>query len=183
MTSRTLLNRGIRVAVLVAALTALVGPAPARAASTVEIEARALVGGRYEVGGWLALSVALANEGEPTDGYLVAGTSLGSVRRFVEMPAGARKVVMLYVQPEAFQRQVTVTYDEPNGRVDATTDVQVFEQSDDQVAVVGDGTGTLRPQLIGGGEFAGPEPIALGASRHPGAARAARRPLGDRVGR
>ena len=167
MTSRTLLSRGIRVAVLVAALTALVGPAPARAASAVEIEARALVGGRYEVGGWLALSVALANEGEPTSGYLVAGTSLGSVRRFVEMPAGARKVVMLYVQPEAFQRQVTVTYDEPNGRVDATTDVQVFEQSDDQVAVVGDGTGTLRPQLIGGGEFSGPEPIALGPSDIP----------------
>jgi hypothetical protein len=167
MTIRTLLSRGIRVAVLVAALTALVGPAPARAASAVEIEARALVGGRYEVGGWLALSVALANEGEPTSGYLVAGTSLGSVRRFVEMPAGARKVVMLYVQPEAFQRQVTVTYDEPNGRVDATTDVQVFEQSDDQVAVVGDGTGTLRPQLIGSGEFSGPEPIALGPSDIP----------------
>ncbi len=167
MTSRTLLSRGIRVAVLVAALTALVGPAPARAASAVEIEARALVGGRYEVGGWLALSVALANEGEPTSGYLVAGTSLGSVRRFVEMPAGARKVVMLYVQPEAFQRQVTVTYDEPNGSVEATTDVQVFEQSDDQVAVVGDGTGTLRPQLIGGGEFSGPEPIALGPGDIP----------------
>jgi hypothetical protein len=168
MTSGTLLSRGIRVAVLVAALTALVGPAPARAASAVEIEARALVGGRYEVGGWLALSVALANEGEPTSGYLVAATSLGSVRRFVEMPAGARKVVMLYVQPEAFQREVTVTYDEPNGRVDATTDVQVFEQSDDQVAVVGDGTGTIRPQLIGGGgEFSGPEPIALGPGEIP----------------
>ncbi len=167
MTSLSLLSRGIRLAVLVAALTALVGPAPARAASAVDIEARALVGGRYEVGGWLALSVALANEGEPTSGYLVAGTSLGSVRRFVEMPAGARKVVMLYVQPEAFQRQVTVTYDEPNGRVDATTDVQVFEQSDSQVAVVGDGTGTLRPQLIGGGEFSGPEPIALGPSDIP----------------
>ena len=111
--------------------------------------------------------MALANEGEPTSGYLVAGTSLGSVRRFVEMPAGARKVVMLYVQPEPFQRQVTVSYDEPNGRVEATTDVQVFEQSDDQVAVVGDGTGTLRPQLIGGGEFGGPEPIALGPSDIP----------------
>lgn len=167
MTSRTLLSRGVRVAMLVVALTMLVGPAPARAASAVEIEARALVGGRYEVGGWLALSVALANEGEPTSGYLVAGTSLGSVRRFVEMPAGARKVVMLYVQPEAFQRQVTVTYDEPNGRVDATTEVRVFEQSNDQVAVVGDGTGTLRPQLFGGGEFSGPEPIALGASDIP----------------
>ena len=167
MTSRTLLTRGTRVAMLVAALTMLVGPAPARAASAVDIEARALVGGGYEVGGWLALSVSLANEGEPTSGYLVAGTSLGSVRRFVEMPAGAQKVVMLYVQPEAFQRQVTVTYDEPNGRVDATTEIRVFEQSNDQVAVVGDGTGTLRPQLIGGGEFSGPEPLALAPADIP----------------
>jgi hypothetical protein len=167
MTSRTLLSRGIRVAVLAAAMALLVGPLPVRAASAVEIEAQALVGGRYEVGGWLALSVSLANEGEPTSGYLVAGTSLGSVRRFVEMPAGARKVVMLYVQPEAFQRQVTVTYDEPNGRVDATVDVRVLEQSNDQVVVIGDGTGALRPQLIGGGEQGAPEPIALGPSDIP----------------
>ena len=168
MTSRTLLSRGLRVAVLAATMALLVAPMPARAASAVEIEARALVGGRYEVGGWLALSVSLVNEGEPTSGHVVAGTSLGSVRRFVEMPAGARKVVMLYVQPEAFQREVTVTYDEPNGRVDARVEVRVLEQSNDQVVVVGDGTGALRPQLIGdGGEFSGPEPIALGPSDIP----------------
>ncbi len=167
MTSRTLLSRGIRVAVLAAALTLLVAPLPARAASAVEIEARALVGGRYEVGGWLALSVSLANEGEPTSGYLTAETSLGSVRRFVEMPAGARKVVMLYVQPEAFQRRATVAYDEPNGRVEASVEVRVLEQSNDQVVVVGDGTGALRPQLIGSGEFTGPEPIALAPSDIP----------------
>lgn len=168
MTSRTLLKRGSRVAVLLAAMMVLVAPLPARAASAVEIEARALVGGRYEVGGWMALSVSLVNEGEPTSGHLVAGTSLGSARRFVEMPAGARKVVMLYVQPEAFQREVTVTYDEPNGRVDARVEVRVLEQSNDQVAVVGDGTGALRPQLIrDGGEFGAPEPIALGPSDIP----------------
>jgi hypothetical protein len=168
MTSRTLLSRGLRVAVLAATMALLVAPMPARAASAVDIEARALVGGRYEVGGWLALSVSLVNEGEPTSGHVVAGTSLGSVQRFVEMPAGARKVVMLYVQPEAFQREVTVSYDEPNGRVDARVEVRVLEQSNDQVVVVGDGTGALRPQLIGdGGEFSGPEPIALGPSDIP----------------
>ena len=167
MTSRTLLTRAIRAAVLGAAMVVLLAPLPARAASAVQIEARALVAGRYEVGGWLALSVSLANEGEPTSGYLVAETSIGTVRRFVEMPAGARKVVMLYVQPEAFQREVAVTYDEPNGAVSAKVDVRVLEQSNDQVVVVGDGTGALRPQLIGDGELSGPEPIALGPSDIP----------------
>ena len=183
MTSRTLLTRAIRAAVLGAAMVVLLAPLPARAASAVQIEARALVAGRYEVGGWLALSVSLANEGEPTSGYLVAETSIGTVRRFVEMPAGARKVVMLYVQPEAFQREVTVTYDEPNGTVNAKVDVRVLEQSNDQVVVVGDGTGALRPQLIGDGELSGPEPIAARPERHPRTTRAARRPRRDRVGR
>ena len=169
MPSRSLLTRGISVAVLAAAMALLVAPAPARAVSAVDIEAHALVGGRYEVGGWLALSVSLSNPGEPTSGYLVADTSLGSVRRFVEMPAGARKVVTLYVQPEPFQRQVTVTYDEPNGTVNAAVDVRVFEQSNDQVAVVGDSTGALRPQLIqpDAGDFSAPEPITLGAGDIP----------------
>lgn len=162
------MTRGLRVAMLVAVLGLLVAPLPARAASAVDIQARALVGGRYEVGGWMALSVSLSNSGEPTSGELVAETSIGTVRRFVEMPAGAQKVVMLYVQPEAFQRQVRVTYDEPNGQVNATVDVRVFEQSNDQVVVIGDGTGALRPQLIdSGGEVETPEPIALGPDDIP----------------
>ena len=167
MTNRTLSTRGIRFAVLVAVLSTLVAALPARAASSIDIEARALVAGRYEVGGWLGLAVSLVNDGEPTQGYVSAQTDIGAVRRFVEMPAGARKVVMLYVQPEAFQRQVDVSYEEPNGTVSATVDVSVLEESDDQVAVVGDGTGTLRPQLIGNGEFTGPEPIALAPADIP----------------
>ena len=183
MTSRTLLTRAIRAAVLGAAMVVLLAPLPARAASAVQIEARALVAGRYEVGGWLALSVSLANEGEPTSGYLVAETSIGTVRRFVEMPAGARKVVMLYVQPEAFQREVTVTYDEPNGAVNAKVDVRVLEQSNDQVVVVGDGT--RRPPAAADRRWRAlrtradrPRP-----ERHPRTARAARRPRRDRLGR
>jgi len=167
MTNRTLSTRGIRFAVLVAVLSTLVAALPARAASSIDIEARAMVAGRYEVGGWLGLAVTLDNPGEPTQGYVTAETEIGAVRLFVEMPAGARKVVMLYVQPEAFQRRVDVSYEEPNGTVTASVDVSVLEQSDDQVAVVGDGTGTLRPQLIGTGEFTGPEPIALAPADIP----------------
>ena len=143
-------------------LTALLIPAlPVRAASSVDIEARALVGGRYQVGGWMAISVTLVNDGEPTEGTLAAATEAGAVQRFVEMPAGARKVMTLYLQPEAFQRRVTVRYEEQNGSVEAVVETRVLEQASSQFAVVGDGGGTLRPQLSVGDDVNLPAPLAL----------------------
>ena len=135
--------------------------APARAASSVDIEARPLVGGRYAVGGWMAIAVTLVNDGEPTQGDLAAATEEGAVQRFVEMPAGARKVVMLYVKPEAFQRRITVQYREPNGTVEAVVEVRVLEQSSNQVAIVGDGGGTLRPQLTTADGLGLPAPLTM----------------------
>ena len=147
---------------LVLLVVAIILPAlPARAASSIQIDARALVGGRYAVGGWMAISVTLTNDGEPTEGTLAAATESGAVQRFVEMPAGARKVVMLYIQPEAFQRQITVQYEEPNGTVKAVVETRVLEQTSSQFAVVGDGAGTLRPQLSVGDEIGLPAPLAL----------------------
>ena len=143
-------------------LTVLLVPAqPVSAASSIQIEARALVGGRYEVGGWMGISVTLVNDGEPTEGTVVAATAAGAVQRFVEMPAGARKVVMLYLQPEAFQRQVTVQYREPNGTVEAVIETRVLEQASSQFAIVGDGAGTLGPQLSSAGEIGLPAPLDL----------------------
>lgn len=161
MTKPTAATRAGRMAVLLAVGVLLLNAFPARGASAVEIEARALVGGRYEIGGWLAVAVSLVNTGEPTDGYVTAETSEGTVRRFVEMPAGAQKVVMVYVEPDAFQRRVEVAYVEPNGTVGATVEVRVFEQSANQYAVVGDAAGTLRPQMIGADATNVPEPISL----------------------
>lgn len=142
-------------------------PMPVLAASSVSIEARPLLGGRYEVGGWAAVAVSLVNEGEPTEGYLEADGEDSVVRRFVEMPAGARKEVTLYVAPEAFQRRITVRYEEPNGTVEATVEVRVFEQTGDQVAIVGDGAGTLRPQLPTATGPGSPEPISIGVADLP----------------
>ncbi|HUF06840.1 MAG TPA: hypothetical protein VMP86_05580 [Candidatus Binatia bacterium] len=167
MTIRTAVTRASRFGLLLAVLTFLLGTAPVRAASSIEIDARALVGGRYEVGGWLAVAVTLVNDGTPTAGDVTAETPAGTVRRHVEMPAGARKVVMLYVQPEAFQRTLSVRYEEPNGTVSAEVPVRVLEQSSGQRAIVGDGGGTLRPQLIGAGEITGPEPLLLAPSDLP----------------
>ena len=149
-------------------LVALLVPAlQVRGASSVEIEARALVGGRYAVGGWLAVSVTLVNEGEPTEGTLAAATESGVMQRFVELPAGARKVVMLYLQPEAFQREVTVEYREANGTVEAVVETRVLEQASSQFATVGDGAGTLRPQLGAADGIGMPAPLSLAASDLP----------------
>jgi len=149
-------------------LVALLLPAlPVNAASSIQIEARALVGGRYAVGGWMGISVTLVNDGEPTEGTLAATTESGAVQRFVEMPAGARKVVMLYLQPEAFQRQVTVQYREPNGTVEVVVETRVLEQASSQFAIVGDGAGTLRPQLSAGDGVGTPAPLSLALADLP----------------
>jgi hypothetical protein len=156
-----------RAALLATAMALLLTATPVHAASSVEIDARPLLGGRYQVSGWAAISVSLVNEGEPTEGYLTAETRAGVMRRYVEMPAGARKSVTLYVQPEAFQRRITVRYEEPNGATEAVVEVRVFEQAGGHVAVVGDGAGTLRPQLLAVGADGRPEPIGLAVADIP----------------
>ena len=171
MTNRTAFARASQATVLsalvLALLATLLNVVPARAASSVEIQLRPLMGGRYEVGGWAAVAVTLLNDGEPTEGNLTAETDGGTVQRFVEMPAGARKVVMVYVQPQAFQRRITVEYQEPNGTVEAEAELRVLEQSGSQVAIVGDGTGALRPQVTGALDETAPEPIVIGPADIP----------------
>lgn len=171
MTNRTVFPRASQATVLSALvlvlLATLLSVVPARAASSVEIQLRPLMGGRYEVGGWAAVAVTLVNDGEPTEGNLSAETDGGTVQRFVEMPAGARKVVMLYVQPQAFQRRITVEYQEPNGTVEAEAELRVLEQAGSQVAIVGDGTGALRPQITGAVDETAPEPIVIGPADIP----------------
>jgi hypothetical protein len=165
-TNRRRIPRAFHAAVLVAVIVGTLGAVPVRGASAVDIEARALVGGRYAVGGWAAIAVTLVNEGAPTEGYVAADSEAGSVRRYVEMPSGARKVVMLYLQPGGFQRQVEVRYDEPNGTVRTPVEVRVLEQTTRQVGIVGDSTGALRPQVSGVG-IDRPEPLILTAADIP----------------
>jgi hypothetical protein len=166
MHDRTAPPRAMRLAVMLVAVSLLLAAAPVRGASSVSIDARPMLDGRYAVGGWAAIAVTLVNDGEPTEGYLAAETRSGVMRRFVEMPAGARKAVTLYVQPEAFQRRITVRYDEPNGVVESVVEVRVLEQSTGLSAVVGDGAGNLRPQLTGADDGR-PEPISLAVADLP----------------
>ena len=160
-TIRPPIPRAALAAVLAVLVVASLGGGIVRAASSVALDARVLLGGRYEAGGWAAVSVTLVNESSPTDGYLTAETDAGIVRRYVEMPAGARKVVTLYVRPGGFQQQLTVRYEEPNGTVETTAAVRVLEVSGRQIAVVGDAEGMLRPQLAGGPTQGAPDPLSL----------------------
>jgi hypothetical protein len=153
---------------MLAALTLPAAAAPVGAADAIQLDARALVAGRFESNGWLALSVTLSNSGAPTTGYLAADGEDGTVRRFVELPAGAHKVVPLYVRPASFVRTVAVRFESVAGASLATgsTDVKVLERTSGHVAIVGDGGGNLRPQMIARG--AGfPEPIPLAPTDLP----------------
>ena len=162
MTHRTGRLARLAAAVLLAAsvLPALV--APVSAADAITLDARALVGGRFESNGWIAIAATLTNGGSPVTGYLAADGEDGTVRRLVELPAGAHKLVTLYLRPAPFVRTVAIRYETPEGAslATASTDARVLERTSGNVAIIGDGAGNLRPQLTGRG--AGfPEPIPL----------------------
>jgi len=149
-------------AALLATLLLPAAATPVGAAGSVDMEARALVAGRFEASGWAAISVTLSNGGPPITGYLMADGEDGTVRRFVELPAGAHKQVTLYLRPPSFVRTVQLRFESPEGASLATgsSDLRVLERTTGHVAIVGDGGGNLRPQLIARG--AGfPEPIPL----------------------
>lgn len=155
-------------AILLAGLMLPAAAAPAGAAEAITLEARALVAGRFESGGWIALAATLTNGGSPTTGYLATEGEDGTVRRLVELPAGAHKVVTIYVRPAAFVRTITLRFESVEGRslATASAEARVLERTSGHVAIVGDGGSNLRPQLIArGGGF--PEPIPLNPADLP----------------
>ena len=162
MTNRTPHLTLLRSATASALLLMLVAVGATAAASPVSLDVRPLLGGRFQSGGWLAVAVKLTNDGPPVAGNLVAATSDGTARRPVELPAGARKQVTLYVRPQPFQRKLEVRF-EQGGSVLAKADapLQVLDGSSSaQVAIVGDGGGSLRAQLLSRGAGL-PEPVSL----------------------
>ena len=160
--------RAVR-AIAIAAILLMLLPASSLAADSISLQARALVAGRFEAGGWAAISISLANDSAPVTGYVAADGQDGTVRRLVELPAGSRKEVMLYLRPDSFARTVTVRFESSGGTQLATAgaDVRVLERATTQVAVVGDGAGNLRPQLIARASAGLPEPIPMIAADLP----------------
>jgi hypothetical protein len=136
--------------------------------ASVTMEARGLVGGRYESGGWLAIAVSLGNDGAPVTGAVVVDGADGSVRRPLDLPAGSRKQVELYVRPVGVARQVKVRFEDDAGAAlaNATVDVRSFDTVTASVAIVGDGAGVLRSQVVGRGQGGG-DPVTLAVSDMP----------------
>jgi hypothetical protein len=167
MTHRPVAARAASAAVLAALLLGLV-PATALAAEPITIEARTLVGGRFEAEGWAAIAVSLSNTGEPLDGYVTVESEDGVVRRPVDLPAGAQKQVSVYVRPPSFGRTIEVRFEDRSGTdlALAQADIRVLERTTGHVAIVGDGGGNLRPQLLARAASL-PEPIPLTAADIP----------------
>jgi hypothetical protein len=167
MTNRTRATRLVQAAAIVAVAALALAPLPLRGATSVEIGARALLGGRYEAGGWLAIVVTLVNDGAPTSGYVSTSSPDGAVRRFVELPAGSNKAVTLYLRPQAFARTVAVRFEAPEGSTTTQVEARAFERSSSQVAIVGDGPGNLRAQLVAAAGEQLPEPIGVDVAGIP----------------
>jgi hypothetical protein len=168
MTHRTGNLARLAAAALLAGLMLPAMAAPAGAADAITLEARALVAGRFESNGWIAVAATLSNGGSPVTGYLAADGEDGTVRRFVELPAGAHKLVTLYLRPAPFVRTVALRFESSDGAslATASAEARVLERTSGHVAIVGDGGGNLRPQLIArGGGF--PEPIPLAPADLP----------------
>ena len=141
-------GRGLAAATLIGiALGFALDVPPASAADPVTIEARALVGGYFAPGGWLAVDVSIANSGPPVEGYVTADSETGPVSRFVELPSGARKTLPLYVRPQPFARQQRVRLVSGDGADLAEVRADIRTMSGGNVAVVGDDSGNLRAQL------------------------------------
>lgn len=167
-TTRALTRRWASAVALALAFVSLAAvPPPARAAGEISITARGLMGGRFTVGEWAALAVSLANDGAPVTGSLVAASGAGEVRRAVELPAGSRKEVVLYVRPDAFTREVTVRFATEEETISAVAAVTGLDASAPAVALVGDDDGALRTQLAERDLFSGITPFDVAPADLP----------------
>lgn len=158
----------VAAAMLLASMLLPALAAPAGAADAITLEARSLVGGRFESNGWVGIAATLSNGGSPVTGYLAADGEDGTVRRFIELPAGAHKLVTIYLRPAAFVRTIAVRFESAGGEslATASTEARVLERTSGHVAIVGDGGGNVRQQLVARG--AGfPEPIPLAPADLP----------------
>ncbi len=100
-------------ATALAVLTLLLGPLAltTRAASSVTMEARALLVGHARVGSWMAIQVQLSNDGPAVKGEIrLAAGSTGRTRFSVpvDLPTNSRQSYVLHAQPPTFGRTVKV---------------------------------------------------------------------------
>lgn len=152
---------------LIGLLVALPAVAPVVAADPVTITARGLLGGRFTTGDWAAVAVSLANDGAPVIGTLSADSESGEVRRTVELPAGSRKEVVLYVRPAAFTRELPIQFTSDAGTVTAVAELAGLDRGGTTIALVGDGAASLRTQIADRDQGATLAPFDVPATDFP----------------
>jgi hypothetical protein len=102
---RLLASLGMMAVLLLPAAT------PVAAIDGLTMEARPMLDGHARIGSWMAVSVRLKNDGPPVTGELrLTGGSQGKSRFgiAVDSPTQSDKTYVLYVQPPAFGRELTV---------------------------------------------------------------------------
>lgn len=106
-------SRVLRLGAILALVAALLLPAaaPAAAAEGLTMDAHAMLDGHARVGAWMAISIRLKNDGPPVTGELRLSGGAQGTSRFgiaVDLPTQSDKTYVLYAQPPAFGRELTL---------------------------------------------------------------------------
>ena len=139
-----------RVAVLAALLLLALGPAAHRSAAAGEITltAAVLLQGHARVGSWMAIAVHVENAGPSLTGELrLSGGTQGRTRFSVpvDQPTGSAKDWLLFAQPPAFGRSLSIELVAGDGAKVAAADVAFLAHDASQLVV---GVVAERPQGI-----------------------------------
>lgn len=140
---------GRRLAVVAALLLLALGPAAHRslAADDITLTAGVLLQGHARVGTWMAIAVHIENAGPSLTGELrLAGGTQGRTRfsRSVDQPTGSAKDWLMFAQPPAFGRSLSVDL-VADGNVIASAAVAYLAHDPNQLVV---GVVAERPQGI-----------------------------------
>src|SRR3954465_6691758 len=83
----------------------LLAASPASAADAVRMDAEAGIGNVVRAGAWTPVRVVLENPGPAVSGKVIVhfgdNGGKGTAEEPVELPTGAKKVVVLYIRPRA----------------------------------------------------------------------------------
>ncbi|HZM73747.1 MAG TPA: hypothetical protein VFC71_10290 [Candidatus Polarisedimenticolia bacterium] len=139
-----------RLAVIAALLLLALGPAAHRsvAAGDITLTAAVLLQGHARVGTWMAITVHIENAGPSLNGELrLAGGTQGRTRFSVpvDQPTGSSKDWLVFAQPPAFGRNLSIDLVASDGTKVAAADVAFLAHDPSQLVV---GVIAERPQGI-----------------------------------
>lgn len=125
----TKFSRILFLLLILSLLIAGIGTLPAHAqTAAVSIDAWAGYKGYFKYGQWLPVWVELDNQGGDLEAEIQVRVNMAIFAVPVSLPAGAHKVVPVYVIPSNYAREVKVQLVDQNQQEIASKNVQVFPQ-------------------------------------------------------